>query len=128
MRAKLTHDISKVKSKRIYKLEHPLFQQFPLPEIKCRFVFNIFVFRLADLIDVHNSKSQKVKMIDHCLLIYHKSLYIKKKSFLTASVCIGCTANIIPAINAKLCCRPATMMHTFVNNIQTTACIIIFVR
>lgn len=47
---------------------------------------------------------------------------------LTASVCIGCTANRIPAIIAKLFLRPATMMQTRVNNTQTMACIKILVK
>lgn len=50
------------------------------------------------------------------------------KLILTASLCIGCTANIIPAIIAKLSWRPATMMQTRVNSTQTMACIKIFVK
>lgn len=50
------------------------------------------------------------------------------KLILTASLWIGCTANIIPAIIAKLSWRRATMMQTRVNSTQTMACNKMFVK
>lgn len=47
---------------------------------------------------------------------------------LTASVWMGWTANISPAANAKLSRRPATIIQTRVNSMQTMACIKIFVK